>query len=144
MNGPAIIILAIACVGVILFCMLAFEVATFLMACSLSRVPSPGITRGFGIVLVLLVIPGIFDAIFGGLLYEAYRFADYPLWEAGLVQFFLALPMHMGLCSVIHSKMMGLKLNQGLAVWIVEKLLKLGVVLVIAGVVGLYLLIGQL
>ena len=143
MNGPAVILFAMLCLAMILFLVVSFEVATFLMACKLSDVPSPGLMRGFGIVMVLLVIPGIFDAIFGSVLFEIYKAADYPLWEAGLCQFFLALPMHMGLCAVIHAKMMGLKLGQGLTVWLVEKVLKLGVAAVIAGVVAMFFLAGQ-
>jgi hypothetical protein len=142
LNG-AVIITAILCFAFIIFMVVAFEVAAFLVACRLSDVPSPGLMRGFGIVLVLLVVPAIFDALFGSVLFEVYKARNYPLWEAGLCQFFLALPMHMGICALIHAKMMSLKFGQGLTVWFVEKVLKFGIAAVIAGIVALFYLAGQ-
>lgn len=131
------------CVALFLFVIVAFEVAAFLIACRLSDVPSPGLMRGSGIVLILLVVPGIFDAIFGTILFEVYKVRNYPLWEAGLCQFFLAMPLHMGICAFLHAKMMNLQFGQGLSVWLVEKLLKLGVAMVLAGVLAVFYLAGK-
>ena len=143
MNGPGQIVFVLLCLGTILLVLLGFELFIFRLACLLCKVPQPGFLRSIGMVGVLLVVPGIVDAAVGTGLLEAYKAGGYPLWEAGLVQFFLALPIHMILCSTIHAKMMNLRLGDGLTVWFVEKLLKLVVVLIAAGVVAALLLLGK-
>jgi hypothetical protein len=122
---------------------LGFEIFVFRLACLLCRVPQPGLIRSIGMVVVLLVVPGVVDAVIGTGLAEAYRRGGYPLWEAGIVQFFLALPIHMLICSTIHAKMMSLSIREGISVWFVEKLLKLVVVLLFAGFVSLLFVLGQ-
>jgi hypothetical protein len=139
--GQAIGVLC--CLGFVLALILAFEVALFRISCALCRVPQPGLVRTAGVVLVMLVVPGVVDAIFGGALYEVYRAAEYPLWEAGLVQFFLALPIHMAICSAIHARMVRIKVTQGIAVWLVEKLMKLSLLLAVVGVVALLVAASQ-
>ena len=98
--------------------------------------------RTFGIVFLLLVVPAFVDGVFGGVLIEVYKATEYPLWEAGLVQFFLALPVHMTICSAIHAKTVGIRIGQGLAVWLVEKLLKLALILAVVGVITVLVLAG--
>ena len=133
----------LCCVGTVLALVFGFEVVVFRMACALCRVPQPGLARTVGMVSVLLVVPAVVDAVFGGMLYEVYRLVGFPLWEAGLVQFFLALPVHMAICSAIHAKMAEVRVSQGLAVWLVEKLLKLTLLVVVVGALALMVLAGQ-
>ena len=140
MNPVAVL----CCLGTVLLAAVAFEVGVFRLACGLCRVPVPPAGRTLGLVMTLLVVPAVADAIFSALLYEVYSAVGAPLWEAGLVQFFLALPAHMAICSAIHSKLMRLTLSDGLAVWLVEKLLKLALVLAAAGVVGGVVLVAKL
>ncbi|MGL6074998.1 MAG: hypothetical protein ACRC8S_12635 [Fimbriiglobus sp.] len=139
--GPLVV--ALVCLGVIGVIWLGFEIFVFRLACLICKVPQPGMFRSIGMVLILLIVPGVVDGIIGGALTEAYRAGGYPLWEAGLVQFFLALPIHMLICSWIHAKMMSLTLGEGLAVWFVEKLLKFVVLLLIVGAISLLLVLGQ-
>ena len=133
----------LCCVGFVLFLVLGFEVAVFRLACAACRVPQPALPRTVGMVFVLLVVPAIVDGIFSGILYEVYTATQYPLWEAGVVQFFLALPAHMAICSAIHAKMMAIRVTQGVAVWLVEKLMKLALVAAVAGVVAVLVLAQQ-
>jgi hypothetical protein len=144
--NPAQVFGVLVCLGVALALLLAFEVGVFRLACRICEVPLPPPGRTLGLVLTLLVVPAVVDAVFSGLLYEAYTAGGWPLWEAGIVQFFLALPAHMAICSVIHAKAMRLPLGSGLAVWLVEKLLKLGLVclaLVLVGGVVLLVRLGK-
>ena len=133
----------LCCLGFILFLILAFEVALFRISCALCRVPQPGLVRTAGVVLVMLVVPAVVDAVFGSVLFEAYRAAEYPLWESGLVGFFLALPVHMTICSAIHARMVRIRMTQGIAVWLVEKLIKLTLLVAVVGVIALLVLAGQ-
>ena len=135
---------ALACLGMVLLTVLGFEVFVFRLSCLICRVPQPGLVRSFGMVGVLLFVPAVVDAAFGAGLTQVYRAGGYPLWEAGLVQFFLALPAHMAICSLIHAQMMNLKLGEGLAVWFVDKLLKAVVLLTLVGGVALLLTMGRL
>ena len=141
--NPAQVIGFLCCLGVLLGLVLAFEVGVFRLACGLCRVPLPSAGRTVGLVLLLLAVPAVVDGAFGSVLYEVYVRTNYPLWEAGVVQFFLALPAHMAICSFLHCKVMQLPLGRGLAVWLVEKLLKLGLLVLVGGVVGFVVLVAQ-
>ena len=147
-EAPAVnqaqLVPALVCVGAVLLVVLGFEVFIFRLSCLICRVPQPGLFRSFGTVSVLLLVPAVVDAVFGAGLAEAYRAGGYPLWEAGLVQFFLALPAHMAICSVIHAHLLNLKVGEGLAVWFVDKLLKAVVLLTLVGGVALLVVLGRL
>jgi undecaprenyl pyrophosphate phosphatase UppP len=142
--NPGQVFGVLCCLGTLAAGVVAFEVGVFRLACALCRVPMPPHGRTLGLVLTLLVVPAVVDAIFSGLLYEVYTAMRAPLWEAGIVQFFLALPAHMAICSLLHARFMRLPLADGLAVWLVEKLLKLGLVLVALTVVGGVVLVSKL
>lgn len=142
--GPGQVFGVLCCLGVLASLALSFEVGIFRLACNICGVPLPPAGRTLGLVFTLLVVPAVVDAIFSGLLYEVYTAGGYPLWEAGIVQFFLALPAHMVICSAIHAKTMRLPFGSGLAVWLVEKLLKLGLLLAGGAVVGLVVLVARL
>lgn len=142
--NPAQVIGVLCCLGTLATVVVAFEVGVFRLACALCRVPMPPHGRTLGLVMTLLVVPAIVDAVFSGLLYEVYKAMRAPLWEAGVVQFFLALPAHMAICSLLHARFMSLPLADGLAVWLVEKLIKLGLVSIAVTVVGAIVLVGKL
>ncbi len=54
-----------------------------------------------------------------------------------------SLPVHMAICSVIHAKVVQIRIAEGVAVWLVEKLIKLTLLTALAGMVALLLLIGK-
>jgi len=141
--NPAQVIVLLVCLGFVLLVVLAFEVLIFRAACSLCKIPQPGFLRTIGLVVLLLAVPAGVDAFFSGVLYEVYQTAKYPLWEAGVVQFFLALPVHMTICSAIHAKVVRIPMSQGLSVWLVEKLLKLAIITLIVGFIALLFAIGK-
>jgi hypothetical protein len=139
-NNPAQVVAVLLCLGTVLFAVLAFEVGAFRLACRLAGVPQPGALRTVGIVLTLLVVPTVADAILAAGLAEVYVAGGYPLWEAGIVEVFVALPVHMAICAAIHARMMNLRLGEGLSVWFVEKALKLGLLLAAVGLVAAFAL----
>jgi hypothetical protein len=139
--GQAIAVLL--CLGTVLILVLSFEVAVFLIACSACRVPRPGVLRTVGLALLLVAVPSVVDAIFSGALYEVYKATNYPLWEAGLVGFFISLPVHMTICSVIHAKVVRIRVTEGIAVWLIEKLIKLTLLTALVGVIALLLLVSK-
>jgi hypothetical protein len=138
--NPGQVFLFLLCFSFLLGMLFLFEVALFRVACSVCRLPQPGVFKTISLVLMLLTIPIVADSFLGALLYEAYEASGYPLWEAGVIEFILALPIHMVLCSVIHSWMMGIHIREGLSVWFVEKLIKMTILFAIAGVVALLVL----
>lgn len=138
--NPLQLVLVLACVFAVLAAFFAFEIAIFRASCRLSGLPKPHLVRAAVVVSVLLSVPGVIDAVVYGLLDRAYRASDYPLWEAKLVQFALALPVHMAICSAIHARMLGVRLADAVSVWLVEKFLKLLIVLGLAAVAAVALL----
>lgn len=132
----------LCCLLVLLFGLLIFEVGIFRLSCSICDVPRPGLWKSLGIVMLLLIVPAIIDAIDWAILVEIYNAAEYPLWEAGVIEFFIALPIHMILCATIHARMMSLTVRECLAVWFVEKLIKLGLILSVGGMVAIMVLTG--
>ena len=131
--NPGALLIFLFCILFFLGAMFVFEVVLFRVACALCRVPQPGAIRTVGLVTLLLALPIFADTALGAVLYEAYLAGDYPLWEAGVIEFILALPVHMVLCSAIHSWMMSIRVREGLSVWFVEKMIKLTILAAVVG-----------
>ncbi|MGL6096018.1 MAG: hypothetical protein ACRC7O_09515 [Fimbriiglobus sp.] len=130
------------CAGVMLLAYLAFEVGLFRLSCLVCGVPRPGAAKSVGVVLGLLLAPILTDGIQTAIVVEVYQFAGYPLWEAGVVNFVLALPVHLLLCSALHARMMGLTFRECLPVWFVEKSIKFGLLLIALGVAAVFVFAG--
>ncbi len=136
MKG-APLLLFLACAAFVLISYLLFEIMLFRFSCKLAKVPRPSLLRSASIVIVVIFAVTVAEGALGSLIREAYVLGGYPLWEAGFVAFFLGLPVHMAVCSALHSKMLGRPLSEGLSVWIVEKSIKLGLISVGAGIFAL-------
>ena len=142
MNGPQLVF-TLCCLGFVLLLVLVFEVLIFRAACSMCRVHQPGFLRTIGLVVTILAVLAGVDLVLSGVLYEVYTATNYPLWEAFVVDFFLALPVHMGICTVIHAKFVRIPLSHGLSVWLVERLIKFALAVVLVGIVALVIAIGK-
>lgn len=136
MNNPIQAMLILACVGFVLISYFFLEVMLLRLSCNLAKVPRPSVVRTMGIVIAVLGAVSIAEGVLGGIINEAYERGGYPLWEAGLVGFFLGLPVHMVVCSAIHAKLAGIPLTHGIAVWFIEKSIKLVMVLIGGCVIG--------
>lgn len=123
MAAAPMILTVIAVVLSLLIGYLLLQVLIFRISCQLCGVPAESIAREIGIMAILLVVTHLLDAFLGGILYEIYTFAGYPLWEAALVLFFLALPIHMLVATFIHAKLGRVSWSRALAVWFVDKMI---------------------
>ena len=129
------------CGAFVLVVYLAFEVLVFRLACRLARVDQPTAGRTLGMTFAVMLAVFVAEGLLAAAVERAYTVGGFPLWEAGLVGFFLGLPVHMALASVIHSKMMGVRLTDAVGVWFVEKSMKLGLMGMAAGMVGVVILV---
>jgi hypothetical protein len=137
-------VLYLFCFAFVAVVYLAFEVLVFRLACRLARVGQP--TTGRTIAMTFAVVLAVFvaEGILATAVERAYTLGGFPLWEAGLVGFFLGLPVHMALASVIHAKMMRVTMGEAVGVWFVEKSMKLGLMAVVAGLFGVLLLVQRM
>ena len=140
---PLQLLLLLTCAAFVLMAYFAFEVMLFRLSCSLAKLPRPTVPKSVGIVFAVLFAEILTQGALGGIVTEAYLAGGYPLWEAGLVAFCLGLPVHMLVCAGLHAKLMAIRLTDGIAVWVIEKSIKFGVLLVGGGVVGLVFLLGR-
>ena len=139
MNPQIVLILAFA--AFVLVAYVVFEVLLFRLSCSLARVGRPSVPKSIGIVFAVMFAEIFALGALGGVVTELYIAGGYPLWEAGLVGFFLGLPVQMVVCAFLHSRMMGIKMNEGAAVWVIEKAIKFAVLIVGGLAVGLVILV---
>jgi hypothetical protein len=142
-NPGVQLLLLLVCLFVGVLCYFAFEVLIFRLSCRLARAPRPTIGRSIGIVMVVLIAVSAAEGLVSSILIEAYIAGGYPLWEAGLVAFFICLPVHMLVASAIHAKMMAMSFVEGFAVWFVEKAIKLGMIAFVAAMIALVLLLAR-
>ena len=142
MNVP-LVILTLACLAFVIVGYFAFEVLLFRLSCSLAQLPRPTVPKSVGVVFGVLFAEILAQGALGGIVTEAYIAGGYPLWEAGLVAFFLALPVHMVVCAAIHARLVGIRFSDGIAVWKIEKSIKFAITVVGGSIVGLILLIGK-
>ena len=130
------IIIAFACIGVMLFALLAFAVFIFMMACRWCGVERPRFPAAAGIVIVSWVVWTIVEAILVAVLQYVYESAGYPLWEARIVSFFLALPLDLTIATGLHMALMRAPLGKAVEVWYIQRLILLAIVLALTAVVA--------
>jgi len=99
------------------------EVMIFRVSCTIAGVPRPGVGRSIGVILLSMFTLSITSTLLGGAVWWVHQAANFPLWEAGLVAFFIGLPVSMLVNGIIHAKMTEMRLSDGMAVWFVEKLI---------------------
>ena len=129
--------LGILCVLVgFLFGILFFAVAIFQIACKWCGLERPNSFFAGSIVFISWIVWAIFEGIMIAVLQELYRAAGYPPWEARIVGFFLGLPCHMVVTTGVHMAFMRVSFGKSIEVWFAHRLIMLGIVLLIAGVVA--------
>ncbi|QEL17233.1 hypothetical protein [Limnoglobus roseus] len=128
-------VLALLCfVGGLLFGILTFAVFIFQVACRWCRLERPGFFAASGIVVVSWIVWAIVEAIMISILQEVYRAAGYPPWEARIVGFFIGLPSHMLVTTVLHMGLMRVKLGKAIEVWFIQQMMLFSIILAITGV----------
>jgi hypothetical protein len=120
-------LLFFACLAFVVLVYLAAEVLLLRLACRITRVNPRTVFGSIGLVLASLFVGAIAEGALGWGVERAYSLGGFrdKIWEAGLVGFFVGLPVHMLLISFLHAKMMRVTFAEGLSVWFVDKAMKL-------------------
>ncbi len=117
-----------------------FEVSMFRFSCRVAKVALPAPLRVLSVVFVSIVIGLVTASVLAGMIERIYTLGGFPIWEVSLVGVFVELPVHMLLVSAMHSRMTGIGYRDALAVWFVEKLIKL----IMLAVMVAFILLGAL
>ena len=122
------------CFVLILLVPLVLYLFTYIyrLACTLCGLPKPDVVPAAGVMLVTFVTVAVAEAVMITGVERGCDAAGLPKWEAGVISFFLFLPIDLVLSSVIHAGLTGLKVGKCLEVWFVQRLIQ--TTLVIAGV----------
>lgn len=121
--------IAIACIAFVVVVYLIAEVLLLRLACRIARVNPRTVFRSIGLVLASLFVGALAEGVLGWGVERAYSLGGFrdKIWEAGLVGFFVGLPVHMLVISFLHAKMMQVKFSEGMSVWFVDKAMKLAI-----------------
>ncbi len=139
--------------GVILFCFvvlmlvpLALFLVTFIYrwSCSLCGLPRPTVLVAAGIMFVAWLSLGMAVGVLRALVSNGCAAAGLPRWEAGLITFFLALPIDLVISASIESGLMGARFGKGVEMWYTQRLIQLTLIAGIGLVIGLVILFQQL
>lgn len=119
----------LACVAFLVVVYLVAEVLLLRLACRIARVNPRTVFRSVGLVLASLFVGALAEGVLGWGVERAYSLGGFrdKVWEAGLVGFFVGLPLHMLVISFLHAKMMRVTFAEGLSVWFVDKAMKLAI-----------------
>ncbi len=126
---------ALVCFGGLLLGILSFAVFVFRLACHWCRLERPTFFAAAGIVVVSWIVWAIVEAVMIAVLQEVYQAAGYPPWEARIVGFFVGLPSHLVVTTVLHMALMRVKLGKAIEVWFIQQLILFSIILSITGVV---------
>lgn len=125
----ALICLAAMFVGVVVTAVLIFR-----LACAMARVPRPGFLHSAWVIgaTSLLWIP--VEGVLAWVVHVVYKRLDYNEWEAGLVTFFLGLPVDLVIASGVHALLLRMSFGKAVEVWFAHRLILLTIVMGVAGV----------
>ena len=140
-----LVLLACCFLGVLLVPLILFLLTyVYRLACVLCGLQRPTVLNASGVMLVTFVSVVLAESIMGALVELACKSARLPAWEAGVIFFFLFLPVDLIISSGIHAGLMGIRFGKGIEVWFVQRLIYLSLVAAIAFVAALVVLIQNL
>ncbi|HEY2785789.1 MAG TPA: hypothetical protein VGJ05_12540 [Fimbriiglobus sp.] len=131
---------ALICLGFSLALFVAILVAMFRLSCGWCGLPRPGVLSTLGVIFVSFVVEVIAGGVVQGSVYAGYERAGWPLWEAGVVIFFLQLPFDLAVSSLAHAGLMKIAVGKAIEVWFVQRLLLLGLVAFVIGAAAVIIL----
>ncbi len=112
-------------------------------SCVLCGLPKPSVLVAAGIMFVawlsLVLAIGLLETV----VYEACSAVGVPLWEAGFILFFLALPLDLSISAGIESGLMGVRFGKGVELWYTQRLIQLTILAGIGGCIAAIILIRQ-
>ena len=116
--------------------------AVFRQACVLSGLPKPSVTTAAGVMLLIRVSTTVSEAVLNVIVQESCRVAGLPRWEAGIIVFFLLLPVDLLISAGLHAMLMNIRFGKGIEVWFIQMLIYLAIG-ILAGVAALLIYIGM-
>jgi hypothetical protein len=126
-------------VGILLTAVLIFR-----LACKWCNLERPGLMAASGIVILSWVAWAIAEAVMIAALQVVYEALGYPLWEARFVGFFLGLPFHLVVTSLLHIMLMRVSLGKAIEVWFLQQGILLSIALALIGMLAIgYLAAGN-
>jgi hypothetical protein len=111
------------------------------LACVLSGLPKPSVLSAAGVMLVTVVSVGVAESVMGYVVEVSCASAGLPRWEAGVITFFLALPVDLVISSAIHAGLMAMRFGKAIEVWFIQRLIYLLILAAVVFVAALYVLI---
>lgn len=114
------------------------------LSCSLSGLPKPSVLSAAGVMMVTVVSVGVAESIMGWAVEASCANAGLPRWEAGVITFFLALPVDLVIASAIHAGLTNMRFGKAIEVWFIQRLIYLVVLAAVVFVAALYVLVKQL
>jgi hypothetical protein len=116
--------------------------SVFRQACVLCGLPRPSVSTAAGVLLLIRVSTTVCEAVLNVIVQESCRAAGLPRWEAGIIVFFLLLPVDLLISAALHTALMNIKFGKGIEVWFMQMLIYLAIGIV-AGAVGLLIYLGM-
>jgi hypothetical protein len=113
----------------------------FRQSCSLSGLEKPSVLAASGHLFLITLAQFFADLVMVELVKWGCEAANVPRWEAGIIIFFLFLPIDLVISSAIHAGLMGIKFGKGIEVWFVQRLIWLSIVAAIAFVSAIVFLV---
>lgn len=140
------LLLIFCCAFAILLIPLTLFLLTYVyrLACVLCGLPRPTVLNASGVMLVTVVSVALAESVMGAIVEVACKTAQLPVWEAGVIIFFLVLPIDLVISSGIHAGLMGIRFGKGIEVWFVQRLIYLSLLAAIAFVAAIIVLIQNL
>ena len=113
----------------------------FRQACVLSGLPKPTVLAAAGHLFLITIAQFFVDFIMVNAVEWGCDWAKVPRWEAGIIIFFLFLPIDLVISSGIHAGLMGIKFGKGIELWFVQRLIYLSILAAIAFVAAIVFLV---
>lgn len=113
----------------------------FRQSCVLSGLEKPSVLSATAHLFLITIAQFFADLVMMELVKWGCEAATVPRWEAGIIIFFLFLPIDLLISSGIHSGLMGVRFGKGIEVWFVQRLIWLSIVAAIAFVAAIVFLV---
>ncbi len=127
-----VVLLACCFVFVLLVPVLLFVfTSVFRQACVLCGLPRPSVATAAGVMLLIWVSKTLAEAVMNAVVQESCRVAGVPRWEAGIIVFFLFIPIDLLISASLHAGLMNIKFGKGVEVWFVQMLMYLSMILTV-------------
>jgi hypothetical protein len=140
------LLLVACCVFTVLLIPLTLFLLTYVyrLSCVLCGLPRPTVLNASGVMLVTVVSVALAESVMGAVVDVACKSAGLPGWEAGVIIFFLILPIDLVISSGIHAGLMAIRFGKGIEVWFVQRLIYLSLAAAVAFVAAIVVLIQNL